>query len=469
MNIEADRTPGTTNRIFCGNISARKSIIYPVYLEARLKMNQLPMGSDFWMISRDQTQEIDILEAFGTTRPEYNWFTKRLHLSHHTFDRTNGGFKDYQPSDNNGVEGTWYHRNNVARWSASEFTLGVYWRDPFHLEYYLNGKLIRTMDKNSYSYIGPNGQKINKTTTFNAIDKFNYTKGTGLNKPMFILIDTGIQPWTNMTVTTAELNDPVKSVYKVNWVRAYKPVNSPTGGGNTGNTVQLTKRNANGFSIDGGNGAANGQNVYLWGRSPSNNNQKWVEINRGNGFFSYQKKGTNHCLDGGVGGANGQNVKLWKCDGNNQNQHWQKINVGNNSFRLAKRNALAFSIDGGIGGANGQNLTLWFGNNNNQNQHWSFANSSKNLLDDNKELINEVPKVNLYPNPASEVINIEGLEDGESYTVSIISMTGQKLLAQSFVQKGNNYQLNTVKLPAGTYILSVSGKMTNSKLMLVIK
>ena len=225
LNIEADRTPGTTDKIFCGNISARKSIIYPVYVEANLKMNQLPMGSDFWMISQDQTQEIDILEAFGTTRPEYNWFSKRLHLSHHTFDRTNGGFKDYQPSDENGIEGTWYHRNDVARWSASEFTLGVYWRDPFHLEYYLNGKWIRTMDKNSYSYLDPSGQKINKTTTFNTIDKFNYTKGTGLNKPMFLLIDTGIQPWTKMTVTTEELNDPVKSVYKVNWVRAYKPVN----------------------------------------------------------------------------------------------------------------------------------------------------------------------------------------------------------------------------------------------------
>lgn len=224
LNIESDRTLNTTDQIICGNISALNTIIYPVFLEAKVQMNILPMGNDFWMVSEDQTQEIDILEAFGTDRPEYSWFTERLHLSHHVFIRE--PFQDYQPQDEQGVEGTWYTRNGVNRWSAKEFTIGIFWRDPWHLEYYIDGEWIRTLDKFSYSYKNAAGDVVNKTTTFNIIDKFNYTEGAGLSKPMHILVDTGYQPWTNMIVTDEELNDPVKSVYKMDWLRVYKPVPS---------------------------------------------------------------------------------------------------------------------------------------------------------------------------------------------------------------------------------------------------
>ena len=68
-----------------------------------------------------------------------------------------------------------------------------------------------------------------------------------------------------------------------------------TGGGSTGgggsDRVSLRKRNASGFAMDGNRGARNGQNVYLWSYSSSNRNQKWDEISRGSGSFSYQKGG----------------------------------------------------------------------------------------------------------------------------------------------------------------------------------
>ena len=137
--------------------------------------------------------------------------------------------------------------------------------------------------------------------------------------------------------------------------------------------IHITKRNADDFAIDGNFGAANRQSIYLWSENKNNVNQQWVEINRGGGYYSYQKNGTNHCIDGNNGGANGQAVYLYRCTENNQNQHWQKITTSGSTYRLQKRNSPSYSLDGGNDGENGQPLYLWESNNNNQNQQWFIS------------------------------------------------------------------------------------------------
>ena len=142
-------------------------------------------------------------------------------------------------------------------------------------------------------------------------------------------------------------------------------------GNNSGGNFRLVKRNASGFAIDGGSRNANGRNIELYD-NVDHPNLTWTEIDRGNGYYSYQKLGTNFCIDGRNGGANGQNVHLWTCSTNNQNQHWRKINVGGGNYVLQKRNAPNFAIDGGRGGRKDQNVYLWRMNTSNQNQHWNF-------------------------------------------------------------------------------------------------
>lgn len=149
-----------------------------------------------------------------------------------------------------------------------------------------------------------------------------------------------------------------------------EPPSTPTN--TSSSVVQLIKRNASGYAIDGNHGGADRQNIYLWSQNRNNVNQQWIEIDRGNGYYSYQKQGTNFCIDGNNGGDNGQNVYLWTCGTNNQNQHWRKVNVGSGNYRLEKRNSPGYSLDGNNGGADGQNLYLWQSNDNNQNQHWTF-------------------------------------------------------------------------------------------------
>ena len=136
--------------------------------------------------------------------------------------------------------------------------------------------------------------------------------------------------------------------------------------------VQMLKRNAANFAIDGNYGGDDGQDVYLWSEDDNNVNQQWNEIDRGNGYYSFQKAGTSYCLDGGENGDDGQNVYLWSCVASNQNQHWLKVNVGGGNYRLEKRNAPGYSLDGNRGGDDGQSVYLWSSDNNNQNQHWLF-------------------------------------------------------------------------------------------------
>ena len=134
--------------------------------------------------------------------------------------------------------------------------------------------------------------------------------------------------------------------------------------------VQIRKSNATAFAVESSPGGTSGQNVFLWTANANNVNQQWVEINRGDGFYSYQKNGTDFCMDGNNGGSNRQNVQLEACNSSNQNQLWQKISVGDGAVRLIKRNAGGFALDGGNGGARGQNVRIFDSSNPSQNLNW---------------------------------------------------------------------------------------------------
>jgi aryl-phospho-beta-D-glucosidase BglC (GH1 family) len=201
--------------------------------------------------------------------------------------------------------------------------------------------------------------------------------------------------------------------------------------GGVGTTVHLTKRNASGFALDGGNGDASGGQLYLWSSDINNVNQAWVEIDRGNGYYSYQKLNTDYCIDGGNGGENGQAVILWPCDANNENQHWQKIDAGNSNYRLQKRNSPGYSIDGNNGGANEQSVYLWASDANNENQQWTFSSSSLKsaIIATEEESISLTEKILAYPNPVTDVLNLQlSVPVNE---IAIFSIEGKLLYRQN--------------------------------------
>ena len=148
------------------------------------------------------------------------------------------------------------------------------------------------------------------------------------------------------------------------------PTPNPTPSTQDGTLVHITKRNATGFAIDGGNGGSNGQSITLSSENTSDEGQLWVEIDRGNGFYSYEKFGTNFSIDGGNDGAKNQNIYLWKTNATNQNQQWQKVAMDDGGYKLIKRNATNFAINGGSGAVEGRGVNLWNSASTSQNLQW---------------------------------------------------------------------------------------------------
>ena len=189
---------GDGHKINAGMISSKETVTYPLYLEARAKPSNLTLANGIWMLSADSTEEIDAMEAYGSDRPEQGWFDQRMHISHHVFVRK--PFQDYQPTD----PGSWVY-NNGESWRDDFHTYGVHWKDPWTLDYYIDGKLVRTVA----------GKDM--------IDPKGYTKDTGLSKPMHILLDMEHQDWRDVKPTAEELADPDRTEFLIDWIRVYTP------------------------------------------------------------------------------------------------------------------------------------------------------------------------------------------------------------------------------------------------------
>lgn len=190
------------NNVHTGCVTSKTKVGYPLYMEARVKISESSLATAVWLLSEDSTQEIDNLEAYGNKSNDY--FSQRLHLSHHTFIRD--PFQDYQPT---GAE-TWYADGKGTRWADDYHDYGVLWLDPWTIKYYVDGELVRE-------------------TPTNEIDPLNYTGGTGLNKDMYLIISAAAQPWRETAgqvdnyTTDPSVTSAARSTARFEYIRTYKP------------------------------------------------------------------------------------------------------------------------------------------------------------------------------------------------------------------------------------------------------
>jgi len=208
LHIRASRKEGT-DKVNIGIISSKYRVQYPVYIEGRAKVSNSVLATAMWLLSPDDTQEIDFMEAYGAShsanapddKKDQSWFAHRMHVSHHVFIRE--PFQDYQPKD----AGAWIEADTP--WREDFHTYGVYWRDPWHLEYYIDGELVRT------------------TSGEDMIDPEGFTGGKGLHKAMDIILDSEDHDWRSdqgVTPSDEELANAEDHVFKVDWLRVYKLV-----------------------------------------------------------------------------------------------------------------------------------------------------------------------------------------------------------------------------------------------------
>ena len=192
-NLVIRASRNNPNRVYCGVISSKDEVMFPIYMEANMKGSKTPLSSNFWFISEDQVNEIDVNEVYGAQ----SGFSNAMGTNYHIFQRN--PFKDLSN------EGKHHRIEGGSEFSDDFHRVGVYWKDAFNLDFYLDGKFVRAM-------------KIN--------DPRN--PSVGFNQPMQMIIDIEDHKWRSdagVVASDAELADDSKNRMYVDWVRMYKPVN----------------------------------------------------------------------------------------------------------------------------------------------------------------------------------------------------------------------------------------------------
>ena len=394
----------------------------------------------------------DPISGFSSGLPIYNMnlIPGTIEAENYDYSPVNGEGRTYHDTTTDNSGRSYRINDGVDIQPCSEGGYNVGWLASGEwLTYTINVPANTTYDiKIRYAAVNSNG-KIK--FSFGGVDK------TG---EITVPSTSGTQIWKDLTVKSGiSLTKGVQSM-KISIAGATNSFNLnnisiiPKSVTPSSNIVHMKKRNASSFAIDGNSGGADGQNVYLWSSNAANVNQQWIEIDRGNGYYSYQKVGTNHCIDGNNGGATGQNVHLWTCSDSNQNQQWKKVDMGSGYFRLEKRNAPGFSLDGGSGGANGQNLKLYSSASTSHNLQWSFATLNSSVT--NSRL--EEDTFSVYPNPVIDVFTFD-VNENEFGTKSIGKIYDNSgVVVQSFEIEASNPSISIKDLKPGIYLLHVEGK-----------
>lgn len=223
FNTNSGEGTGKATRL--GAVSSKRQIVFPVYIESRAKVPNSVLASGTWLLSPDDTQEIDFLEAWGgeavrNTLGANSNLSDFIHLSHHVFIRK--PFEDYQPKD----QTTWHTNPLIENWNDAFHTYGVYWESPISLKYYIDGKLVKTTEGLD-NKTNPRKDGIDpKGFTGKPVKSIDNTR-TGLSKPMDILITMEDQDWRaarGSTPTDEEILNKEDHTFRVDWIRVYKPV-----------------------------------------------------------------------------------------------------------------------------------------------------------------------------------------------------------------------------------------------------
>ncbi|WP_010177128.1 beta-agarase [Aquimarina agarilytica] len=199
--LKASRKPGT-DKVYCGVISSKKQIKYPIYSEVKAKVANQVLSSNFWFLSPDDKREIDVLEIYGSDREDHKWFAARPSTNYHVFVRDNGNRILEDLNDQN------HHTlPNDEPWREGWHRFGAHWIDPFTVDFYYDGKVVRKLIK----------------------EKVKDPEGLGMDRDSFLIIDLEDHDWRSnqgFFPTDEELNDASKNKYLVDYVRTYRPARS---------------------------------------------------------------------------------------------------------------------------------------------------------------------------------------------------------------------------------------------------
>ena len=182
----------------------------------------------------------------------------------------------------------------------------------------------------------------------------------------------------------------------------------------------------------------------------SENNQKWIFKHLGDNVYTIQNEQTQRYLEvRGALCANQSDVTTWASVAG-ENIKWKAIDQGNGIYSLKPMHCLSKALDR-EGGMTNSNAQLWDYTANNNNQKWKLikvVNSQQNSLSRGANTII------LYPNPATNKINLEGVNPGNQ--IIIYNILGTIVLTHNATTE--NETIDVSNLGDGWYQVYNEGK-----------
>jgi len=182
-----------------GVASTTAALTHPVFVEARMKVSASVLSSNFWLLSEDDVQELDVVECYGTQDDAGN--PGEAGANYHIFERdadTNDVIEDH------GHQPEHFAPDGGGAWRDGFHRFGAYWKDAWTVEFYYDGKLVRTLTK----------------------DDINDPEGRGMDRPMRMILDLEDHSWRvkqGITPSKESLDDPETNRMWVDWVRVCRP------------------------------------------------------------------------------------------------------------------------------------------------------------------------------------------------------------------------------------------------------
>ncbi|NLS14193.1 beta-agarase [Vibrio sp. SM6] len=354
--ISASRREGT-EQVNAGVVTSKTKVKYPIFMEANIKVSNLELSSNFWLLSENDQREIDILEVYGGA--EDDWFAKNMSTNFHVFFRNNDNTikSDFNDQTHNTPRWGNYWRDGFHRF-------GAYWKSPTEVTFYIDG--VKT-PKGSWEQV----VMKDKDYTGEILDKNIYN----MDHEMFLILDTEDHSWRSeagIIASDADLADGSKNKMYVDWIRVYKPVS--TGEGNeiippsSATNLQFIHSDK---CLDVTDGALwNGSKYQQWTCNASNINQKFSFIHVSNGEYLIQSEKSQLCVELKPDSSqwnDGAVIQQYICNSSEDNQLWTLFDKNSDTFELRnKKTDMCLALNNNITSNGGSVVQAYCDGGNNQ-------------------------------------------------------------------------------------------------------
>ncbi len=201
-----------------------------------------------------------------------------------------------------------------------------------------------------------------------------------------------------------------------------------------------------------------GANIQQW-EDLDNTCQQWVVTRKDNGYYTIQNSNSSLMLDVvNCGTDDGTDVDQYS-DLDNECQEWYFVYVGDGYYRITNNyNRLNLEVES-ASTSNGANVQT-YSDNGNYCQHW-YLTSTKSAA--SEALTTDKLPLNVYPNPATDLLTIENAPELATYSIRTID--GKAILTGEL----NCNQLDISNLNPGSYFITVVGVTNSPETMLFNK